>query len=184
MKQIYFISVDKLKQRTPVNFNVEPQLLTMSIWDAQEINIQQATGTVLYEKLKTLVESGDISLPENADYKLLLDTFIENALIQWSLCESLNFVWMKIENKSVTTQSSDSSQPVDVAQFRILQGSIKNKAEFFTQRLTNYLKSNSNLYPEYLENSECDEIKPQKTPYFSGIVLGNGTMNCNNLEHA
>lgn len=180
-KRIYFLTVQRLKEKTPVNFNVEPQLITMSIDDAQEINIQQAVGTVLYKKLETLIENGTIGETENAKYKTLLDDLIEPALIRWALVEILYFIRMKIQNKSVASENSDNSTPVDMKDLYSLKGSIKNKAEFYTERLINFLVANSSDYPEYSDNSDCDEIKPSKTQYSSGIVLGSKNK-CDNLN--
>lgn len=180
-KRIYFLTVQRLKEKTPVNFNVEPQLITMSIDDAQEINIQQAVGTVLYKKLETLIENGNITEAGNSKYKTLLDDLIEPALIRWVLVEVIQFIHLKIQNKTIAKENSDNSVPADMKELYSLRGSIKNKAEFYTERLINFLVANSSDYPEYSANSDCDEMKPSKSQYSSGIVLGSGSK-CNNLN--
>jgi len=170
-KIIDFISVAKLKERTPINFNVEPQLVTMAIRTSQDIHIQTATGTSLYKKLKALIEDDSIEAAENEKYKTLLDDYIEDSLIQWALVESLKFIRMKIMNKSVSSENSDNSTPVDATELRILSQSIKNNAEWYSQRLIDFLKANESDYPEYSDNDDCDEIKPVNSEYFTGIEL-------------
>ena len=52
MNTIYFISETVLKSNSPISLNVEPSLLNIAIVDAQEMRIQNALGTNLYEKIK------------------------------------------------------------------------------------------------------------------------------------
>lgn len=167
----YFIGVSDLKDNTPINLNVDDKKLVMSIKDAQEIQIQQILGTNLYTKLKTLVKDNTITSGTNTSYKLLLDEYIIPTLIKFALVECLPFTNFKIENKNLGNQSSDNSTPVELDELKYFISLNKDKAEYYAQRLTDYLIANSATYPEYTTSTTCDQILPNNSSYFCGIQL-------------
>jgi sorbitol-specific phosphotransferase system component IIC len=60
-----------------------------------------------------------------------------------------------------------------------LEERFKDNAEWYSQRITNYLLENSTLYPLYLSpGNGIDTIIPKKTMYSSGMYLGS-TINKN-----
>ena len=179
MNKIYFISVDDLKDYTPINSNVDDKRLIMGIYDAQEIYIQGTLGGKLYNKLKTIVDDGTISTLTN--YKILLDEYIIPTLIRWSMVEILPHTSIKIENKGVQQQTSDNSNPVELGTLKYYIALNKDKAEFYQKRMIDYLLQNSSLYPEYLSTNRFDEMIPDKNAYFSGIELDGQNINDEDL---
>ena len=168
---IYFVSETVLKNNSPISLNVEPQLLNIALTDAQEMHVQMALGSLLYEKLKTLISTGDISTATYTDYKTLLDNYVVPATISWALVESLSYIRFKIMNKSVTSQASDNTAPADLEELKYLHSQLRDKAEFKQQRLINYLIENRTKYSEYTATTDIDDIDPACNGYFSGIVL-------------
>jgi len=167
MTRIYFISTNTLKAHTPIPLNVDDQLLTMAINNSQEINIQQALGSQLYKKIKTAVENKSIT----GDYKTLLDEYIIPALIQYTLANVLIYLQIKFTNKSVSTQTSDNSFPVDADQIKYLTQIIKNDAKFYGERMSAHLIANTDKYPEYTKIETCEDMPSKTSAYFSGMVL-------------
>jgi hypothetical protein len=172
MEVVYFITEAELKENSPINLNVEPKLISLAIVDAQDIYIQDALGTLLYKKIIELVKSGDIKTPTYIKYKFLLDEYIIPAVIYWSIVESLNYVRYKIMNKSVTTQASENTMPVELAEIKYFQDAMTNKAEHRSQRIINYLSDCDvkPFYPEYDETTGQD-ISPSGNAFFSGMQL-------------
>ena len=74
MTDTLLISWTKVKQYTDINDSVDPDLIKNNIRTAQDIQLQRVIGTLLYQKLLTLVETNTMSDSENATYKTLLDT--------------------------------------------------------------------------------------------------------------
>ena len=74
-------------------------------------------------------------------------------------------------NKSVSGQNSDNSQPIDLEELKYLQAQLRDKAEFYTQRLADHLLANMTLYPEYTSADNIDDIKPSSNSYFAGMQL-------------
>lgn len=169
MNTTFFISETVLKNNSPISLNVEPQLLNIAIQDAQELHIQMALGSLLYQKIIDLI--GDNSISTATDYKTLLDNYIVPATISWSIVESLSYIRFKIMNKSVTSQASDNTTPIELEELKYLHAQIKDKAEFRQQRLIDYLIENRTLFPEYTAATDIDDIVPSQNGYFSGMQL-------------
>ena len=76
-------------------------------------------------------------------------------------------------NKSIATRSSENANAASLNDLLILEERFKNNAEWYSQRITNYLLTNSTLYPLYLSpGNTIDTIVPKRTMYSSGMYLG------------
>jgi len=170
MSKVKFITSEYLKENTPIDGNVSNTLLDPFIFKSQDIHIQTALGTLLYEAIKAKIVSGAI-LTE-LDYKTLLDDFINPTLAEWTLYESMPFIGFKLTNKAVTQKNSDSSTPSGVDDIKWLRNSVRDSAEFYTKRLNEYLCTYESLFSELTENRETNEKKASgKTGFFGGIYI-------------
>ena len=95
---VLLISEQKLKDNTPITDNVDSSELRFAIQQSQAIQIQETLGTNLYEKILQLVDTGDINLAGNANYKSLLDNYIQPTLIAYSYYLALDNFWVKFIN--------------------------------------------------------------------------------------
>lgn len=171
MNTIYLISTQFLKENTSINDNVADYLLNAAIRDAQTINLQQTTGTKLYKKILSLVADGTISDPENEPYKTLLDDYIQPLVLNWAFVYAIPQIRYKIMNVGVVNQSGDNSTPTDTKEMQFVIDEARNKAEYYSTILSDFLKANFKTYPEYLQNTEWDEKRPFFNQYTSGLVL-------------
>lgn len=164
--KVLFLSVDYLRDNTVINGNVDSELLEPYILMAQNIHVEPILGSKLYSEIVTNIASLSV------DNKQLMDDYIQPALIQWSLYESLPFINYRLTNKAISTKSSDNSDPIELNELHYLRTAVRDAAEYLSERVTVYLKANPSKYPKYLENGDsCDDIFPNKTNYFSGIVF-------------
>ncbi len=165
--KVLFLSVDYLRDNTVINGNVDSEILEPFILLAQNVHIETIVGTKLYNNIIDEIIADNLS----ADNQDLLDNYLQPALLQWSLYESLPFINYKLTNKAISTKNSDNSDAVELDELHYLRTTVRDVAEYMSERATKFLKTNESTYPLYLLNSECDEIRPNKTNYFSGIVL-------------
>ena len=135
---------------------------------AQNVHIEAVVGTKLYNSIIADIEADTLTGVD----KDLVDNYLQPALVQWSLYEALPFINYKLTNKSIATKNSDNSDPVQLDELHYLRTNVRDVAEYMSERATKFLKNNTDLYPLFLENYECDEIKPNKSNYYSGIILG------------
>lgn len=171
MSRILFISTARLKSETPIQDNVDDNLLNPYINNAQETHVQMMLGTNLYDKIKNLIVTNTIGSPGNANYKTLLDDYIVPCLIQWSFYEALPFISLKITNKSILRPNADNATEADLTDLKYLRSTVSDLAQFYSQRVSNYLKQYSYNFPEYFTNSGLDKIVPNSTSYFNGIYI-------------
>ena len=63
------------------------------------------------------------------------------------------------------TQTGDFSSGSDLDTVRYIRNEVQDRAEFYEQRLINYLCDNSSLFPQYTSDNS-DDMKPNSdTPY-------------------
>lgn len=172
MAQVYFISETKLKDYTSISQNVDSGSLRQAIRTAQLINLQETLGTSLYNKLSDLVDSGDISLSGNSNYKTLLDDYVVDVVIQYSLFYALDDFIYKFMNVGLVQGFSEQGSSLDINTFKMIKNGARDRAEWFDNRLREHLFNNDNLYPAY-ETSTTDGTLPGANTdgVISSIVL-------------
>ena len=114
MTDTLLLSWTKLKQYSDINDSVDPELLKNNIRTAQDIELQRIIGTVLYDKVLTLVSSNEIDDAANAVYKTLLDDYIQNMLLYAAYYETLESIFIRPRNNGLLTpQGGENSINVD-----------------------------------------------------------------------
>lgn len=171
MGRVLFLSTYRLKKNTPIQQNVDDDLLNPYIYKAQETHIQQILGTNLYDTIATMIQTNAISQPQNANYKTLLDDYITPCLIEYSFYEVMPFISLKITNKSIVRGNAEFATEGDLSDLKYLRQTVLDIAQFYAQRVSNYLKQYSYNYPEYFTNSGLDKIVPNSTSYFNGVYI-------------
>lgn len=165
------VSTARLKKNTPIQQNVEDDILNPYIFKAQETHVHQILGTDLYNKMMTSIKTNSVT----GDYLTLLNDYIQPFLIEWAFYEVLPFISMKITNKSIVRGNADYLVEGDLSDLKYLRQTVRDLAEFYGERMIGYLKQYSHLFPEYLTNSGLDKIVPKRNNYFGGVYLGRGS---------
>jgi len=172
IKMNIWISEDKLKDESIINENVDMKMLESTIADVQRMYIEPILGTKLFNKI-----DGDIPTL-TGNYETLMDDYIQPAMIRWIMFEVPTILSYRFMNKGVMKKNSDNSQPVDLTEMKRIQEQMKDKAQYYSQLVTNYLRANTDLFPEYLESGEFDDIRPTGNNYSTGMYLGGNEFDC------
>lgn len=168
MAFVQFISEAEFLRQTVCNENIDSRLLTPVIKEAQEIRIQTILGSGLYLQVQSEI-AGTLSGP----VKTLLDEYVLPALIQWIKYEATPELLFKITNKSISIKTSENSNPIGTGELNILRSQIKDKAEWYSERLRLYLVQNYALFPAYLNPGQgVDTLHPLRKVFDSGLYLG------------
>lgn len=172
MQSTLLISESKLKKFTDINNALDVDLISSTIREAQIIHLTRLLGTKLYNKIISDVDAGTIS----GDYKTLLDDYIQDFLIYASYYESLESIYLRPRNNGlIKPTGGDNSVDVDMAMYDKKRQSVKNKMEYFAERLVSHLTNYSSTYPEYNQTTK-DDIPPDTSNQFkSPIVFKTGT---------
>lgn len=170
MSKCFLISEATLKKNSVVNNNVDGMYLLPAIEFAQDAGLQPIIGTKLYNKLMDLVEDGSIT--GATDYKLLLDEYITPYLINKVTADIQIPLAYKLRNQGVVQQTGENTYVPSLKDLQYVVQNYENKANFYSNRLSDYLKANRSKYPEYCSVDSCADMPSNKNAYNTGIYLG------------
>ena len=171
MDNIYLIGEDDLKQYTAINDNVDACYINPAIIKAQDIGLQPLIGTALYKRLLQMVNDGTIAGEGNEYYKELLDVYATPYLRERTAVELVWNLFAKLRNAGVVTSNDQQTQQMSIGDCEYLRKKYDYDADFYGGRLTDYLKANTNIYPEYMKRESCADIKADADAYKTNIVL-------------
>jgi hypothetical protein len=163
---VLFISEDRLKTSTALNYNIDTEYLLPFVKTAQDKHLQAILGTQLYDKLIAEIQAGTVADP----YETLLNDYIQDALVHYAVLEALPFISFKIANGSITQKNSENGTAATKDDVDWLANKERDNAEFYGQRIIDYLIYNSSSFPEYSTNSN-DDISPISNAYNPGIKI-------------
>lgn len=176
---ILFISEQNLKDSSQLSDNVDPKLLMPTVKTVQDKYIHTLVGTKLYLKLQQLIKDDLVA----DQYKTLLDDYLKDAQVWYTLCEMPYTLRYRMINKGVITREGEAIQTVSTTDIEKLMDYCRNNAEWYAQRAADYLRTNFALFPEYLNpGSTRDTIQPDITQYTGGIYLGGSRLDCEYLS--
>jgi hypothetical protein len=175
MQNTLLISEAKVKAFTDINNNLDPSLIKSTIREAQIIHITRLLGTKLYDKIIDDVDAGTLT----GNYKSLVDDYVQDSLLYWSYYESLESIYLRPRNNGLLQpQGGDNALSVDMLIYDKKRRSVKNKAEYFSERLVDYLCFNNDLFPEY-GTEQNDEIFPDAGTQFKSPIVFRNTIRDN-----
>ena len=178
MAYVLFISEQKLKDLTAINLNCDPDLLRPYILQSQKLYIETKLGTDLTQKLKDLITAGTVGDVANAAYKTLLEDYISFVLVNYSFWHAVPFLRFKIENGNIYSKTSETGTALSTEEAQHLREEIVNTAQYYAERMIDYVCNNTSSFPEYSTNSGAD-VTPDRNAYYNGMNLerpsGQGT---------
>jgi hypothetical protein len=170
MANVLFISESFVKDNTLLHENIDFKFIRPVIILCQDIHLQPKLGTTLYDQLKTQIIGGSLTT-ENTT---LLNDYIQPMLLYWVQAEAPSAISYKFLNKGLMQQSSENSATASLDEINFISQKYKDKAEWYTERLVNFLLENDSDYPAYRNpESGLDVIQPDTRTYTTGMFLGN-----------
>ena len=101
-----FISATKLKKDTALSGSVDDNMIHPYVLNAQTKEIFPYLGTDLYNKLQSDITGSSLS----GNYQTLVENYIQDALVHWTLYECIPFLGYKIMNKNIVRKTSETSE--------------------------------------------------------------------------
>lgn len=171
---VLIISPTMLKERSMIHGNVDDKLIYPEIKIVQDMYILPILGTALYDKIQTLISGSTISDAGNADYKTLVDRYIVDTMIYYTMSELQTSISYQTWNKGVVRKQGDNTELPTMDEIVSMSYKYKQRAEFYANRLMLYLKQNAPLkFPEYITpGSGLDTIYPETKTFTMPIYLG------------
>lgn len=161
-----------VKANSPIDNNVADKIITPYIKLATDKWILPLLGTTLYNDLVAKLTT-DITLATQADYKDLMDTYIQKTLLWYFLAESVLFLSFKFTNKNVVQKTSDNSQATSTSDLLKLKAEFAENAEMYADRTRRHLLANPDKFPKYLQldGNSIETMRPENMPYETGMCL-------------
>jgi hypothetical protein len=159
-QEILLINEELLKKYTPLTDAVDPNLIRPCIYVAQDMYLQNFLGTNLTNKLKDDVANGTLE----DQYATLLNDYVIKLLIWWVMVELYPSLLYKHDNGNLVSRQSEDTTPVTKGEMESLKEKARENARFYTKRMVDYLRFNTNLFPEYTNNTD-NNIFPDMNPY-------------------
>ena len=166
MAYVLFVSEEKLKDSTAINGNVDVDFLLPYIRVSQKIYVETKLGTDLYAKLEAEITAGTLA----GAYKTLVDDYIGDMLVQWAFFECIPWLRFKVQNGNIYSKTSETGTALSESEASLLREEVRNTAEYYTERLVDYLCNNNSSFPEYTTSSGAD-VRPDKDSFYSNMNL-------------
>jgi hypothetical protein len=176
------LSAKTFKDRTAVHGNVDESMIVPDILYVQDLYLLPILGTALFNKVSLLVSNDQILDPGNANYKTLLDSYIIDTLVYYTLSELPQSMGIQFWNRGVLRKEGDTTSSASMSELLDLAARYKHRAEYYANRLKLYLIDKSpTLFQEYLNaGSTIDAVTPEQLTFTMPIFLGDeGNPYCN-----
>lgn len=172
MTTTFLISEAKVRSFTSLNNSVDSELIKNNIRTAQDYWLQNIIGTVLYQKLLSDVDSSSLT----GDYKTLVDDYIQDYLLYATYYETLEDIYLRPRNNGLLKPNGgDNSDPVERDLYDMKRQSIRNKMDYYGQRLTEYILEEDSLFPELQQDTKLyQQIPDYSNKYKNPFVMKGG----------
>jgi len=170
MATALFISREDLVRNTLISGSLDVDRFIQFINIAQVIHVQNFTGTKLYDAISNMIINNTLTQAANPNYLKLVTDYIQPMLIQYAMVEYLPFAAYTVGNGGVYKHTSETSVSVDKLEVDYLIEKSRKLAEYYTERFTDYMIYNQNLFPEYTTNNQSD-VYPDYTVQNTGWNL-------------
>lgn len=166
MTTTLFISENKLKNFSDLNNALDADLLKNAVREAQDINIQRMLGYELYQSLITKVNDNQVT-----GVYLTLMGFVQDALLYWAYYEALESIYLRPRNNGLLVpQGGQEAAAADISLYDKKRTSVENKAEWYSERLVNYLLDNGTSFPEFSTETGMDIYPDQQSQFKTPFV--------------
>ena len=166
MAEALLISRNDIVKFTALNGNIDTDSFIQWIKVAQDIHIQNYTGTNLLDKIKTDIINNTLA----GNYLTLTNIYLKPMLIHWAMVEYLPFSAYTIANKGVFKHTSENATSVEKNEVDFLVEKERMIAQNYTERFITYINFNNSSFPEYSTNSNADMF-PSTQNNFTGWYI-------------
>lgn len=172
---ILLVSDTMIKERTAIHGNIDAHLIYSDIKVAQDMYIMPLLGTALYNKLQSIIADNTISTDATLiNYKNLIDKYVVDALMYYTLSELPTTISYQFWNKGVLRKNGQDTELPSMSELIDLSNKYRNRAEFYAQRMKAWILANAAaMFPEYLNpGSTIDTVTPEQRAFTMPIYLG------------
>lgn len=174
MAEYIFIDENYLKDYTQLTDAVDPELMYPAALAAQDMYVQPYVGDALMRKLKTDAENDTLA----GDYATLVNDYLRKPLVWWTMVELVDDLYVRWDNAAPQIRINDETNQIEQSDLKRARERCRSKAEYYTQRMVDWLCVNGSSMPEYNSNTAPDR-SPTSAEVInqSGITFSTGRRN-------
>lgn len=170
IQDVLLISENTIKESLSLDDNLSYGYIGPAIQVAQDIRLQRILGKSLYDSIRqTILDDPDLSATGNEAVKTLLDNYIKNCLLYEVASQIVIPLSFKTRNLGVIQNNDLNSVIPSTSDIQYLKDYYTDIAQFYEERLIEYLCENASDYPDY--KSVLYGINPDDNAYTCAIVL-------------
>jgi hypothetical protein len=169
MKNVLLISEQKLKYFSELDPNIDyEELILPWIKVSQDTNLQEIIGTKFLKALYEGVRTNTLS----QTYKDLINNYIADLLIHYTIYNALPTISMRIKQAGVVRNNTETGTGIDNSDVRMLRQQHKDLGQFYSTRLVEHMCDNPELYPLWV-NPGTEGMRPNKSKnsYSNGFAF-------------
>jgi hypothetical protein len=166
MPTALWIKREDIVRNTVISGNVDTDKFLMSIKVAQEIHLQNYTGTKLYDRISNDILNNTLA----GNYLSLVTDYLQPMLIHFAMTEYLPFAAFTVANGGVYKHTSENSVNAEKIEIDYLVEKERTIAKYYTERFIDYMSFNQSLFPEYNANVN-EDIYPDRDSRPASWVL-------------
>lgn len=180
MATAHFISETYLKNNSPLSGNVDIGEVYPFARTAEEIYIQEALGTKLFNRL---VESLNASPKDTTDNEVTLLKKVRSALLWYTIYDALPFLDIKVRNIGVVRQAGENLTSVNRDDVTYLRDQCLGKAKQYMDLVQKYLCENGEDFEQYRGGTwDCSELYPNTRSFGASDVAIDHNDNKNDID--
>jgi len=166
MPKALFVKREDIVRNTVISGNVDTDRFIQFVNIAQDIHIQNYTGTKLYDKISADIIANTLA----GNYLSLVTDYLQPMLIHWAMVEYLPFAAFTVANGGVYKHTSENSVNAEKIEIDYLVEKERTIAKYYTERFIDYMSFNQSLFPEYNANVN-EDIYPDRDSRPASWVL-------------
>jgi len=163
LKLQLIIPIEQITATSALDLNIDEDKLIFACVNSQKIYLEPLIGSAMIRKL----QSTNITF----EYQILLEKFMNDAIINWGVSECIQGIVYSLSNGGVYKHTSTDSETPSSGEISALRQSYLNKADLFARRMVTFLNKNYTYYPEYNLNSPDGLNSTKKTIYTGGLLI-------------
>lgn len=157
MRKIQFLSVEELKDSSPIQTNLDEKILNQCILEFQEIELEDILGKQLYQRLNNELVSGatitgyTYSTTDNITFDKIKPVMVYGALLY-----SLTPLHFKVTNKGIQKLTDANAQVGAASDLETLKANYTFKLDRYKKLLISHLEFLEQETKEKEYNVPCD----------------------------
>lgn len=161
-----FVSEDYLKSTLPISKNLDISEVLPFLEDAELLNIREIIGKPLYDDIKSKYIAQTLS-----DDEIIMVSLIKKAITWRASEQSLPFLNVKIKAKGPVKMKGEWEEAASLSDVKYLREELRNKADYYEERLLEYICRNSSKFPLYSSSDTETNIIPQQETRFDSDIF-------------